>query len=397
MAQDGQPFQSCLGNQVKFQVNKDVLHEAISFAVRMLPQKTTLPILSGILIEADANALRLSVFDYEVSAQAEIVAKVEESGRVVVSGRFLNEIVSKLPNAPVEISTDGSKVLVSCGASKFTLLTMDVASYPTLPEIPATTGSVSGDAFTTAVGQVAVAASKDDVTPWLTGVLLEVSDKAISMVATDRFRLALVEVSCKVNEGFAGTSALIPARTLQEVAKTFGNQGEIAISIAKSGDREMIAFKANNRSVTSLLLKGTFPDIKGFFPKEVEHFAIVSKQDLLDSTRRVALVIEQSRPAIRYTFQDGEVVLEASGNDTAAASESVPIELTGDEIVTPLKPQFLLDALAGVHTEFVRVAFTKNSNDASKLGPVLISSHGAKEASDSDSYRYLLQPNLQQR
>ena len=108
-------------------------------------------------------------------------------------------------------------------------------------------------------------------------------------------------------------------------------------------------------------------------------------------------MIEQSRPAIRYTFQDGEVVLEASGNDTAAASESVPIELTGDEIVTPLKPQFLLDALAGVHTEFVRVAFTKNSNDASKLGPVLISSHGAKEASDSDSYRYLLQPNLQQR
>ena len=104
---------------MKFQVNKDVLSEAVSFAVRLLPQRTTLPILGGILIEADANALRLSVFDYEVSAQAEIVAKVETSGRVLVSGRLLSEIASKLPNAPVEFATDGSKVTVSCGSTKF--------------------------------------------------------------------------------------------------------------------------------------------------------------------------------------------------------------------------------------------------------------------------------------
>ena len=87
------------GKALKFQVNKDVLSDAVSFAVRLLPQRTTLPILGGILIEADANALRLSVFDYEVSAQAEIVAKVEDSGRVLVSGRLLSEIASKLPNA----------------------------------------------------------------------------------------------------------------------------------------------------------------------------------------------------------------------------------------------------------------------------------------------------------
>ena len=217
---------------MKFQVNKDVLHDAVAFAVRLLPARTTLPILGGILIEADANALRLSVFDYEVSAQAEIVAKVETSGRILVSGRLLNEIVSKLPNAPVEISTDGSKVLVSCGSSKFTLLTMEVANYPTLPEIPAVTTTVSAEAFNTAVSQVAVAASKEEATPWLTGVLLEVSESAISMVATDRYRLALVEVKCNVSADAAGSSALIPARTLQEVAKNFGNQGEIYISIA---------------------------------------------------------------------------------------------------------------------------------------------------------------------
>lgn len=377
---------------MKFQVNKDVLSEAVSFAVRLLPQRTTLPILGGILIEADANALRLSVFDYEVSAQAEIVAKVETSGRVLVSGRLLSEIASKLPNAPVEFSTDGSKVVVSCGSTKFSLLTMPVEEYPTLPEIPAISGTITGEAFANAVHQVAVAASKDDVTPVLTGVQLEAGEKSISFVATDRYRVALREAAWQSNPAGVGAVALVPARTLQEVAKTFGNQGEISISITKSDDREMIAFKANNRSVTSLLLKGNFPPVKSLFPDNIENYAVIATQDLIDSTRRVSLVLERESP-LRYSFDEGAVSLEATGNETAQASENISAELEGKEIVVSLKPQFLIDGLAGVHSEFVKIAFTNNDNP-NKPGPVLISSHGAKEKTDSDSYRYLLQPNL---
>ena len=380
------------GFTLKFQVNKDVLSEAVSFAVRLLPQRTTLPILGGILIEADANALRLSVFDYEVSAQAEIVAKVETSGRVLVSGRLLSEIASKLPNAPVEFSTDGSKVLVSCGSTKFNLLTMPVEEYPTLPELPAVSGTISGDAFAAAVSQVATAASKDDVTPVLTGVQIETSEKSISFVATDRYRVALREAAWVAAPDGVGQVALVPARTLEQVAKTFGNQGEISISIAKSTDREMIAFKANNRSVTSLLLKGNFPPVKSLFPESIDNFAIVSTSDLVDSTRRVSLVLERESP-LRYSFEEGSVGLEATGNETAQASENISAELTGKEIVVSLKPQFLIDGLSGVHSEFVKIAFTNNDNP-NKPGPVLISSHGAKEKTDSDSYRYLLQPNL---
>ena len=377
---------------MKFQVNKDVLSEAVSFAVRLLPQRTTLPILGGILIEADANALRLSVFDYEVSAQAEIVAKVEESGRVLVSGRLLSEIASKLPNAPVEFSTDGSKVVVSCGSTKFSLLTMPVEEYPTLPEIPAISGTITGEAFSHAVQQVAVAASKDDVTPVLTGVQIEAGDKTLSFVATDRYRVALREAAWVANAGSAGQVALVPAKTLQEVAKTFGNQGEIAISIAKSDDREMIAFKANNRSVTSLLLKGNFPPVKSLFPSDIDNYAVITTQDLIESTRRVALVLERESP-LRYSFNDGDVKLEATGNETAQASESISAELSGKEITVSLKPQFLIDGLSGLHSEFVKIAFTNNDNP-NKPGPVLISSHGSKEKTESDSYRYLLQPNL---
>lgn len=378
---------------MKFQVNKDVLSDAVSFAVRLLPQRTTLPILSGIRIDADANQLRLSVFDYEVSAKAEIVAKVEASGSVLVPGRLLAEIASKLPNAPVEFASDGTKVLVTCGSTKFSLLTMDVEAYPTLPELSDITGTISGEDFQETVGQVALAASRDEVTPVLAGVRIEASEKKLIFIATDRYRVALRETPWVSNGNVEGLGAIVPARTLQEVAKTFGNQGEIAISIARlSDDKEMIAFKANNRSVTSLLIKGSFPDVKSRFPGDIENYAVVNKQELIEATRRASLVLERESP-LRYSFDEAQVTLEATGNETAQASESLSAELFGKPIVVALRPQFLLDGLAGVHSEFVKIAFTNNENP-NKPGPVLISSHGAKDKAEANNFRYLLQPNL---
>lgn len=377
---------------MKFQVNKDVLNEAVSFAVRLLPQRTTLPILSGILIEADANALRLSVFDYDTSAQVEIAAKVEQSGRVLVSGRLMAEIINKLPNAAVDFSTDGSKVQVNCGSAKFSLATMPIDEYPTLPEIPSVSGTVSGDEFASAISQIAVAASKEDVTPVLTTVLLETTKDSISLVATDRYRVAVKDISWKNTTSDSDQSALIPAKTLQEIAKTFANQGEIAISINPSDEKDLIAFKANNRSVTSRLIKGNFPAVKTLFPERVENFAVLNTQDLLDSTRRVSLVLERESP-IKFSFGSGNLALEATGGETAQASESIDCQLSGADVVVSLKPQFLIDGLAGVNTEFVKIGFT-NSENPNRPSPVLITNHSTKEKEASDSYMYLLQPNL---
>lgn len=376
---------------MKFQVNKDVLNEAVSFAVRLLPQRTTLPILSGILIEADAGALRLSVFDYDTSAQVEIAAKVEEPGRVLVSGRLLAEIVSKLPNAVVDIATEGSKVQVNCGSAKFSLLTMPIDEYPSLPEIPAISGSVVGEDFAAAISQIAVAASREDVTPVLTTVLLETTKEHISLVATDRYRVACRDIAWK-SSGAAEANALIPAKTLQEIAKTFANQGEITISINPSEGKDLIAFKANNRSVTSRLIKGNFPAVKTLFPEKIENFVIVNTQDLMDSTKRVSLVLERESP-IKFSFGAQELNLEAAGGETAQATESVNVQLTGADVVVSLKPQFLIDGLAGVKTEFVKIGFT-NSDNPNRPSPVLITNHSTKEKESSDSYMYLLQPNL---
>jgi len=379
---------------VKFQANRDVFSEAVSFAVKLLPQRTTLPILSGVLIQATETGLILSSFDYEVSAQTEIAADVEETGTVLVSGRLLAEIANRLPNAPVRFSTEESRIIVSSGSASFTLLSMPVEEYPSIPQISSESGLVPAEEFAAAVAQVAVAASRDDVTPVITGVQLEVSENSLGLVATDRYRVAVREINWDGGNNASGETitALVPARTLQEVGKTFGNAGTISVAITNNDDRELIAFTANKKTVTSLLIKGNFPPVRRLFPDTTPNHAVMNTAELIEATRRVALVLEREA-ALRYSFSADGLTLEAIGSEQAQASETIDAVLTGDEIVVSLKPQFLLDGLGAVHSEFVRISFTRTENP-NKPGPVLITSQSSKEEPSADSYKYLLQPNL---
>ena len=257
---------------MKFQVNRDVFSEAVSFAVKLLPQRTTLPILSGVLIDATDAGLTLSSFDYEVSAQTSITAEVEEAGKILVSGRLLADIASRLPNAPVQFSTEDNRIKVTCGSAHFTLLSMPVAEYPTLPQVSEQTGLLAAEEFATAVAQVAVAASRDDVTPVITGVQLEVSQSSLSLIATDRYRVAVRAIDWDAaGSNVESVTALVPARTLQEIGKTFGHSGTISVSITSTDERELIAFRADRKTVTSLLIKGNFPPVKRLFPETVDN------------------------------------------------------------------------------------------------------------------------------
>jgi len=379
---------------VRFQANRDVFSEAVSFAVKLLPQRTTLPILSGVLIEATETGLILSSFDYEVSAQTEIPAEVEETGKVLVSGRLLAEIASRMPNAPVRFSTESSRIKVSCGSASFTLLSMPVEEYPSIPQVSSQSGLVPAEEFAAAVAQVAVAASRDDVTPVITGVQLEVTENSLGLVATDRYRVAVREIDWDPGSNPAeGTvTALVPARTLQEVGKTFGHSGTISVSITNTDDRELIAFTANKKTVTSLLIKGNFPPVRRLFPEAVDNYAVMNTADLIEATRRVQLVLEREA-ALRFTFAADGLTLEAVGSEQAQASETIDAILSGGDTVVSLKPQFLLDGLGAVHSEFVRISFTKTENP-NKPGPVLITSQTSREQAGADSYKYLLQPNL---
>ena len=376
---------------MRFQANRDVFSDAVSFAVKLLPQRTTLPILSGVLIETTERGLTLSSFDYEVSARTEIDAEVQEPGRVLVSGRLLADIANRLPAAPVEVVTDDNRVVVSGGSARFTLLSMPVAEYPSLPVVGEPTGVIPAGNFSSAIAQVVVAASRDDVTPVITGVQLEAAQGSIGLVATDRYRVAIRRVEWHSEQPEAST-ALVPARTLQEVGRTFGGSGDVTISITRGGDRELIGFSADRKTVTSLLIKGNFPPVRRLFPEVVDHFAVVGTAELVEATRRVQLVLEREA-ALKYSFGEDGLTLEAAGSEQAQASEQIDAVLTGEPVVVSLKPQFLLDGLSGVHTEFVRISFTKTENP-NKPGPVLITGQTSREAAGTEEYRYLLQPNL---
>lgn len=377
---------------MKFHVNRDVFSEAVSFVVKLLPQRNPQPILAGVLIEAGENGLSLAAFDYEASARTTIEATVDEPGTILVHGRLLSDIASRLPNAPIQISVDeDGGIALSCGSARFTLASMPVQEYPSIPEVSGESGLVPAEDFGTAIAQVAFAASRDDVTPVLTGVQLEVNDQQLSLVATDRYRVALREIPWD-GESETSTSALVPARTLQEVGKTFAHSGNISIAFSGSGDREIIAFTAGNKTVTSLLIKGNFPPVRRLFPEATEHHAVVNTAELAEAVRRVSLVLDRSAP-LRFTFTTDGVTMDASGGDSARASESVDAHLIGDEVTLGLNPQYLLEALTAVKSEFVRITFTSSDN-ANKLSPVLITAQTSVDRADADSFKYLLQPNL---
>ena len=377
---------------MKFHVNRDVFSEAVSFVVKLLPQRNPQPILAGVLIEATADgALALSAFDYEASARTTIEATVDEPGTILVHGRLLSDIASRLPNAPIQMTTeDDGNIALTCGSARFALASMPVEEYPAIPEVTGESGLVPADDFATAISQVAFAASRDDVTPVLTGVQLEVTGQQLSLVATDRYRVALRDIDW--DGGQQEAHALVPARTLQEVGKTFSHGGNISIAFSGSGDREIIAFTAGNKTVTSLLIKGNFPPVRRLFPEQTDHYAVVSTADLTEAVRRVALVLDRSAP-LRFTFSTSSVTMDASGGEQARASESVDAHLQGEDVTLGLNPQYLLESLAAVRSEFVRITFTSSDN-ANKLSPVLITSQTSVDQAGHDSFKYLLQPNL---
>ena len=254
---------------MKFQVNRDVFSEAVSFAVKLLPQRTTLPILSGVLIQANDDGLVLSSFDYEVSSQTEIQADVEEPGTVLVSGRLLADICRALPNRPVEISTDGVRATVSCGSSRFTLHTLPVEEYPALPQMPTATGTVPGEVFASAAAQVAIAAGRDDTLPVLTGVRIEIEGDTVTLASTDRYRFAVREFLWKPEDPEASAVALVPAKTLLDTAKALTSGDTVTLALSGSGSGEgLIGFEGAGRRTTTRLLEGDLPKYRTLFPTE---------------------------------------------------------------------------------------------------------------------------------
>ena len=199
---------------MKVRLERDVLAEAVQWAARSLPLRPSVPILAGLLVRADAEGVTFSSFDYETSAQIHVTAAVADEGIALVSGRLLADISRSLPPKPVDITSDETRMELICGSARFTLQTLPVADYPSLPKMPEATGTVPSAAFAQAVGQVVVAAGRDELLPVFTGVRVEIDGDTISLLATDRYRMALRELAWNPSSTQISATALVPAMVL---------------------------------------------------------------------------------------------------------------------------------------------------------------------------------------
>lgn len=372
---------------MKFRVERDVLAEAVTWVARGLPARPPVPVLAGILLHAeDDGTLTLSAFDYEVSARITVAAEVSEPGTVLVLGRLLADISRNLPDRPIDVVTEGAKVQVTCGSSRFSLLMMPADDYPTLPSAPQPSGSIDGHLFTQAVAQVSVAADRGDTLPILTGVRVEVEGDTMTLLATDRYRLAMRELHWNPTATDASHVVLIPARTLSDISRSLGASGsvDVALGTAAGGDG-LVGFEAGQRHTTTRLLDGEYPKVASIFPSSSETESVVCTSDLVEAVKRVALVAERNTP-VRLRFSEGQVAIEAGTGDDAQASEAVEATLTGPEIEIAFNPTYLLDGLGAVGTPFSRISFTQASR------PAVLTGQAEEDGEADTSYRYVLMP-----
>jgi DNA polymerase III subunit beta len=375
---------------MKIRVERDILADAVAWAARILPQKTQLPVLAGLRLDAGGDgALRLSGFDYEVSAEAELAVTVAEAGAVLVPGRLLADITRSLPDQPVDLATEGARVQLTCGTARFTLPTLPLDEYPSLPTMPEVAGTIGSDAFAAAVGSVAVAAGRDDTLPVLPGVRIEIDGEDVTLAATDRYRLAVRTLRWKPIDPSLQATALVPARTLAEAAKSLTSGAEVTLALATagagggSGEGGLLGLSGGSRRTTTRLLDGEFPKYRSLLPDAFNATAAIEAAALTDAVRRVSLVASRTSP-VRLSFSEGGVVLEAGGLDEAEAAEALPASFEGEPLTIAFNPTYLLDGLGAIDSDEARLSFTGPTK------PAVLTGKAGDEA--SGDYRYLLMP-----
>jgi DNA polymerase-3 subunit beta len=370
---------------MKFVVEPVELVDAVNWVARSLSTRPIKPELLGIMIDVDTS-ITLTGSDLETSTKAILKADISAKGKVLVPGRLLAEIARSLPNKPITFSIDGTRVLVTAGTAKFTLPTLSVNEYPTLPELPETAGVIPSDVFTHAVNQVAVAAGKDDSLPALTGVHIEIMHNKITLAATDRYRLAVRELNWQAKNSEIEVNTLVRARTLVDAAKSLTAHSQVTLALSPIASNErLIGFLSELKTMTSRTLDGSFPPFKHLLPSEYVAEATIEVAPFLDSVRRVALVTDKTVP-LRLIFSSNSLQLEAGAGEEAQATEELDITYSGEPINIAFNPQFLTDGLQAIGTPFVQINFTGASKPA-----VLTGKHEASGSHDV-SYKYLLMP-----
>ncbi|AEF34002.1 DNA polymerase III (beta chain) DnaN [Mycolicibacter sinensis] len=381
---------------LRFRLDRDDFADAVAWVAKSLPARPTVPLLAGVLLTGSDNGLTVSGFDYEVSAEVQLAAEIASPGSVLVSGRLLSDITRALPAKPVEVQVEATRVALTCGNARFSLPTMTVEDYPTLPTLPEETGMLPADLFAEAIGQVAVAAGRDDTLPMLTGIRVEISGNTVVLAATDRFRLAVRELTWSAAPG-TEAAVLVPAKTLAEAAKASGDGTEVHLALGAGpsvGSEGLLGISSAGKRSTTRLLDAEFPKFRQLLPSEHLAVATIGVAELTEAIKRVALVADRGAQ-VRMELSEGTLRLSAGAEDVGRAEEDLPVDFAGEPLTIAFNPTYLTDGLSSLHSAKVSMGFTDPKKPA-VLRPAgddepALSGAGPFPAVPSD-YVYLLMP-----
>lgn len=369
---------------VKFQVNREVFADAVTWVARTIPNRPAIPVLAGLKITAAADGVvTLASRDSDITSHMEFDAAVDDAGEVLVNGKLLAEISRNLPNKPIEISLNERKVEIECGSAHFSLKTMPLDEYTEPHQLPALAGVVDGTQWQEAVSQVTVAASNDDTLPMLVSVCLEISGSEISLMATDRYRLAVRDITWTPEDSTINKRILVRGSRLLDLARSLGTAGPINIYL-DDDNSGLIGFAAGGKQSVVQLTDGDYPQVRTLFPAEVNGYASINRSELLDAIKRSRVVVEKNT-SVLLSFSEEQLVIEAGHGDAAQASEVLPATLTGDDISLAFNPSYLQEGINSMNSENVRLSFTLSSK------PAILTPEDDEGVAD-DSFRVLLMP-----
>jgi DNA polymerase III subunit beta len=351
---------------MKFTITRQNLHRGLNAVSASIPSKTTLPVLSNLLFEAGEDGVRMSGTDLDVFVRIRVPAEVKEQGSLTAPGKKLQEIARELPDHPVEISTRGDQIELRCGRSHFKLNGLPAGDFPSLPEIAFDGGwSASGKDLLSLIRHTTFAVSSEESRPVLNGVLWELRNGEMRMVATNGHRLAKMIVPAGPSMETT-TRLIVPPAALQHVQRLF--DGTDTVQVARSGNH--LGFRTEGTEVYTRLIEGTYPNYEQVIPKDNDKFALVTRSALESAVRRVAAVASDQTHRIRMRFEEGRVEFNVLTPDLGEAHDELEVSYTGEPLAIGFNANYLLEVLRYVGTDEVRMGF-KAPERAATVEPVM--------------------------
>jgi DNA polymerase III subunit beta len=364
-----------VGAGLRITAARDELAARLAIVARGVSTRTTVLVLGGIQLRAEAGQLHLAATDMEISLRATVDAQVADEGVVVVPGRLLLDIARTLPDNDVTIEhkPEEAVVVVTSGGATYRLHTYSSEDFPRLPDVNTDAlYAIERDALVETVSRVGRSASRDESRPVLTGILVRFEPGRVVMAATDSYRLAVKETP--VEAALPDLEAIIPARALQELTRIAAGADEVQLGLQENH----VVFGAEGAWLTTRRIDGQFPNYRQLLPEQFEHELPLPREEVLEVVRRVSLMAQRNSP-LRLRFAEGELTVSAITQDVGEARESLPAPFNGETMEIGFNAEFLRDGLDSIDSDTVRFKLI------SPLRPAVLEG-------DADDYVYLIMP-----